>query len=99
MVMTVLRARVAPDRVEDLERVYREGVAKLPPDIVETFLVRDSHDPSLFCIITLWVSAEALARMRASTEKPRGIQMFEAAGAKPDIEIFDVVTHRSHTGN
>jgi hypothetical protein len=96
MVMTVLRAHVAADRVADLERAYREGVAELPLEIVETFLVRDAHDPSLFRIMTLWASRDALAKMRSSTEKPRGILMFEAAGANPELEVLEVVASGSH---
>ena len=94
MVMTILQARVTPDRVADLERAYRDGVTSLPPDIVETFLARDSRDPTLFRIMTVWVNRDALQKMRASPEKPRGVQIFEAAGATPQLEVFEVVLHR-----
>jgi heme-degrading monooxygenase HmoA len=94
MVITVLEARVAEDRVNDLERAYREGTAEMSPDIVETFLVRDATDPTLFRIMTAWVSREALDAMRASGVTPRGVQIFQAAGASPQLSIFDVVVHR-----
>jgi len=94
MVMTVLEAQVARDRIEDLERAYREGTAALPPEIVETFLVRDARDGALFRIVTVWVSREALEKMRAAPEKPKGVQMFEAAGATPKLAVLDVVDHR-----
>jgi hypothetical protein len=99
MVMTVLKAHVARDRIAELERVYREGTAALPPDIVETFLVGDSRDETLFHIVTVWVSREALENMRASVEKPKGVQMFEAAGATPELSILDVVVHRRNQAN
>jgi quinol monooxygenase YgiN len=94
MVMTILKARVAPDRVGDLERAYREGTQTLPPGLVETFLIRDSSDETLFRIATVWSSREALDDMRASVEKPKGVQMFEAAGATPSLSILDIVVHR-----
>jgi hypothetical protein len=95
MVMTVLEAHVAADRVADLERAYREGASTLTPDLVETYLVRDTKDTTLFRIMTVWVSREALDTMRASGEKPKGVQIFEAAGATPALSILDVVTRRS----
>lgn len=93
MVMTVLRAHVAPGRIADLERAYRQGSSALPPGLVESFLVRDDEDATLFRIVTLWASREALEQMRASVEKPKGVQFFEAAGAVPKLSILDVVTH------
>ncbi len=91
MVMTVLDAHVAAERVPDLERAYREAVTNLEPGIVETFLVRDTKDTTEFRIMTVWVSGEALEKMRASGQKPKGVQIFEAAGAKPTLSILEVV--------
>ena len=98
MVMTVLEARVAPERVGDLERAYREAVSEIPPGIVETFLVRDTNDAAVFRIMTVWVSREDLEKMRASGVKPKGVQIFEAAGAAPKLSILDVVIHKAAPG-
>jgi quinol monooxygenase YgiN len=94
MVMTVLEARVAPDRVAGLELAYREAIAALPPGIVETFLARDTRDPSVFRITTVWVDRAALDAMRASGATTKGVQIFQDAGAAPDLTILDVVVHR-----
>jgi len=96
MVMTVLEAYVPVDRRDDVEKVFREGMSDLPDGIVESFLTRDTKDPSRFRLATIWRSAEALAAMRASGEKPKGVQMFETAGATPALSIFDVVVHAHH---
>jgi quinol monooxygenase YgiN len=93
MVLTVLEAHVARDRVDDLESAWREGSRTLPPGLVESFLVRDSSDDTLFRIITLWSSRKALEQMRASVDKPKGVQFFEAAGVTPQLSILDVVAH------
>jgi heme-degrading monooxygenase HmoA len=66
MVITVLRATVAAERLGDLERAYREGTAELTPGIRQTFLVRDTTERDTFLIVTHWVSREALDQMRAS---------------------------------
>ena len=91
MVVTVLEAHVARDRIGDLESAWRDGSRALPPGLVESFLVRDSSDDTLFRIITVWSSHEALEEMRASVDKPKGVQFFESAGATPQLSILDVV--------
>jgi hypothetical protein len=96
MIMTVLEARVPDDRLADVEGVFREGMQNLPPQIVESWLVRDANDPSLFRLMTVWRSFEALQELRASGEKPKGLQMFEAAGARPELSIHNVVVHAAH---
>jgi heme-degrading monooxygenase HmoA len=94
MVISMLRGNVAAERVEDLERAYREGTADLTPGIRQTFLVRDTAEPATFLIVTHWVSREALDQMRASGVTPRGVQIFQAAGVTPELSVLDVVVHR-----
>jgi hypothetical protein len=94
--MTVLEAKVEHARRAELERAYQEGTATLPQAIVETFLVRDSQDDTLHRIVTVWASREALDEMRASGVKPKGVQIFEAAGASPTLSVFDVLTRQTH---
>lgn len=96
MVMSVLEARVPMDRLPDVERVFREGMAPLPPEIVESYLVRDIKDPALFRLNTVWRSMEALQATRQSGVKPKGVQMFEAVGATPTLSVFEVVVHAQH---
>lgn len=96
MVMTVLEAKVPAQRLADVERVFREGMSPLPPEIVESYLVRDTKDPSLFRLTTVWQSMEALQAMRRSGAKPKGVQMFEAVGATPALTILEVVVHGAH---
>ncbi len=91
MVMTVLEASVEASRVGELERAYLAGSSEVSPDIVETFLARDRNAPSVFRIITVWTSREALEKMRGSGIKPKGVQIFESVGATPKLRIFDVV--------
>jgi hypothetical protein len=93
MVMTVLEARVPADQLSNVDRVFREGMKPLPPEIVESYLVRNRNDPALFRLTTVWRSMEALQAMRDSGVKPKGVQMFEAVGATPVLSIFEVVVH------
>ena len=93
MVMTVLEARVPAERLADVEKVFREGMSPLPPEIVESFLVRDTKDPSLFRLTTVWRSLEALQAMRQSGVKPKGVVMFESVGVTPGLSVFEVLIH------
>jgi len=82
------------ERLSEVERVFGEGMSPLPPEIVESYLVRDTKDPALFRLNTVWRSLEALQAMRQSGVKPKGVQMFEAVGGAPTLSVFEVVIHR-----
>ena len=96
MVITVLEARVPTDRLADVETLFRQGMADLPPEIVESYLAKDIRDASLYRLNTVWRSHQALEAMRTSGLKPKGVQMFEAVGANPTLSIFEVVVHGHH---
>ena len=86
--MTILEAKVKQENVVILKREYEEAINKLPADIVETFLVSNNTDDSIYRIITVWSSRAALDKMRASGIKPTGVQIFEKAGATPTLSIL-----------
>jgi hypothetical protein len=90
MVMTILEAHVAPEKWAALEKAYKASPDPLPPPIRQTFLVQSSADPTVWRIIALWRSPEALEEYRSSVETPAGVLMFRAADAEPTLSIFDV---------
>lgn len=90
-VVTVLEARVAPERADDLRAAFAEGArGPFPPGLRRSTLLRHTTDPALWRIETVWESPAALAAMRQAG-KPRGVQIFEAAGAQPTLSVFDAV--------
>ena len=92
MVLTVLEASVAPDRVDDLRRAFEETrTTPQPPFIVRSFLLQSDRDPSVWRIMTVFRSREELEAMRASGQTPRGVAMFREAGAEPTFALFQVV--------
>jgi quinol monooxygenase YgiN len=93
MVITILEAQVAPDKVAVLEAAYKQGIEQLDAGITKTYLVRSSKDSSAWRIITVWESRDALEQLRRSGETPRGVLMFRAADAEPMLSVFDVVAH------
>lgn len=92
MVVTVLEATVALERVADLKAAYALGA--VPPGLVRTELLCASNDPTRWRIQTLWSSRAALDAMR-SAGTPAGVLMFRAAGAEPSLMVFDVIASLS----
>jgi quinol monooxygenase YgiN len=91
MVITILEARIEPDMVPALLAAYQNGLSHLPPQMNQTFLIQSVTDKTVWRILSVWKSREALDEMRSSRETPEGILMFRAAGAEdPQLSIFDV---------
>ncbi len=94
MVMTVLEAEVPEGGRATLEAEFRAKTARgLPPGLAQSFLVRAEGDSGRWRIVSVWESAEALARMRAASATPTGVLIFRAAGAEPALTVFDVVVN------
>jgi len=90
-VVTVLDARVAPERAADLRAAYAAAAqGPFPPGFIRSTLLQQASDPTQWRIETIWESPEALATMR-QTGRPRGLQIFDAAGAQPSISVFDAI--------
>jgi hypothetical protein len=90
MVISILEARVAPERWAALQQSYETRASVLPPQIVESFLAQSAADSTLWRILTVWRTREALEQMRQSGETPTGILIFRDAGAEPSLSIFSV---------
>ena len=91
MVITVLEANVEAGKWSALQDAYRKGTKEgLPPQMVQTFLLQSTSNQTLWQIISVWKSREALEEMRNSGETPAGILMFRAAGAEPKLTVFAV---------
>ena len=98
MVLSVLEARISPEREADLQAAYRAAAdGPFPHGLVRSTLLRETTDPSLWRIATLWDSPEALEAMRG-TGTPRGVQIFRAAGANPSASFMEVVDALSPAG-
>lgn len=90
--LTILEARVAPEREGDLRAAYHGAAADpYPPGLIRSQLLRVETDPGLWHIATLWESREALQAMRAQGGTPRGVLIFRAAGAEPSLCMLEVV--------
>jgi quinol monooxygenase YgiN len=96
MAMTVLEAQVAQPNWPKLSQAYAEKTKKLPPGLVQTFLVQSRTDNTVWRIISVWESHAALDDMRRTTETPGGVLIFRAAGAEPKLSVYSVDQHVRH---
>jgi quinol monooxygenase YgiN len=90
MVITILEARVSPENWAAFQEDFKNRIAELPPQMVRTFLLQSTADQTLWQIISIWKSREALDEMRNSGETPTGVLMFRNVGAEPKLSIFNV---------
>ena len=90
MVITILEAYVEAKNWSDFQNDYKERTVPLPPQMLQTFLLQDTSDQTLWRILSVWKSREALDEMRNSGETPTGVLIFRNAGAEPKLSIFNV---------
>ena len=91
MIMTILEARVASEQWEALSQAFEAQSKQRPGQLLQSFLVQSTTDPTVWQVIGLWPSREALEEMRRSTQIPGGVLMFRAAGAEPTLSLFEIV--------
>ena len=90
MVITILEAQVGAENWAAFQEDYKKRIIQLPPQMTQTFLLQDVTDQTLWRIISVWKSREALEEMRNSGETPTGVLMFRKVGAEPKLSIFNV---------
>ncbi len=90
-ILTILEARVVPDKWEMLKRTY-EAVDKngLPSSVLSSYLTQQEKDPEVWYIVTIWESRQALDSYRKSVETPVWISVFRAVEGEPILTISEV---------
>lgn len=90
-IITFLEGEVLESKWQDLKQAYAkvsaEALGIMP---LQSFLVQSNHNPKLWRIISLWQDAETLNKIRASGETPAGVLVFQTAGSKPSLSLFEV---------
>jgi heme-degrading monooxygenase HmoA len=88
-VLTMVTATVPPGSVAKLLATYRSVTSVLPPELLQTFLLRGEANE--WSIASVWRSREQLEQYRRSVKTQPAIEMLHAAGGDPSIIAFDVV--------
>lgn len=94
MVITILDAEVAKGNWQTLKNAYKNETTSMPDGIHQTFLIQSQDRPTSWRIMTQWRSQEDLDKVRNSPETPPAVRVFQAAGAKPNLVVWDIATHR-----
>lgn len=92
-IITILEAQVAPEKAAALEQAYSDisrSAGRVDGEPLQSFLMRGTSDATLWRILTVWSSREALDKMRSMPGLPVGVQIFRAVGAEPALSVFQV---------
>jgi quinol monooxygenase YgiN len=80
--MTTLEAHVAPENWSILEQAYRDATMRgRPAEMLQTYLIQSVSDPTLWRIVVLWPSREALDAYRQSV-RTRAVSKCSAPPAR-----------------
>ena len=93
MIMTILEAQVASEQWEALQQAWQAQSEQRPAQLVQSFLVQSTTEPTLWRGISIWPSRQALEEMRRDVSTPGGVLIFRAAGAEPTLSLFEIVDH------
>jgi heme-degrading monooxygenase HmoA len=90
MFVTILRGQVAHENWGRLQQHYDKLVNSLPEGLIDTYLIQNHEQPTLWEIITLWKSEEAFETGRAQKKSEAAELLFCDSGAVPDLQCFQV---------
>lgn len=94
-VFSVLDAEVKEGKWQDLKDAYARETVNVPDDIQQSFLIQSQSHPTTWRIMTQWRSQEDLDKVRNNShETAPVVRVFQAADAKPNMAVWDVVIQR-----
>ena len=97
MLITILEGRVTSERWNTLSDMYRKGIKKLPMALLQTFLIQDNKDTTIWRIISEWRSKEEYENLQESEELDSVcLEMFRKIGVQPTRRVFEVRGHHEH---
>lgn len=89
-VMTVLEGQVPAERWADFERGFAEMNSGKPAPLIDSYLVQAAADPTVWRLVGVWQSREALDAYRANVPAPGGVILFRSVGVEPAMTMFEV---------
>jgi len=93
-VVTMVSARIEPERVPDLIGLFGEALrAGLPGERRQTSLLHG--DGNLWRLVSVWRNREDVDDYLSSVEEPFAYRLFREAGGTAEVEIFEVVLDSS----
>ena len=90
MLISILRGHLAQEHWTRLQGHYEKLVHSLPEGLLQTYLVQNSEQPTLWEILMIWQSEEAYESGRAQKKTEACELLFCDAGDVPDLQTFRV---------
>ena len=94
-VVSMVSARVAPDRVAEVVAGFGAAVRAGMPERRHTSLLRG--EGGLMRIVTVWRSREDLDRYLAGADKPFAVALLESAGGEAVVDVLEFVMDSNTT--
>ena len=91
--LVTLEAQVPEDQWEALERAYAHAMTHRPDTVLMSLLTHDGHNPTLWRILTVWESREALIAHYESGATMPSMYAFHLVGIEPEGTPSDVVAY------
>jgi hypothetical protein len=89
-VMTILEGLVPSERWAEFAERFAQLGTRQPSQLVQGFLVQSEANPSVWRVMGIWQSRQALEEYRASVQAPGGVLLFRSVGVEPTLTLFKV---------
>ena len=90
-IVTMVEGSVSEKLWQELEQGYAKILELEPPGgIIESFLLQERDDVTLWRLVTVWKDWEQLSAMRKAHSVPPGAKIFKDIGVEPKVKIFTV---------
>lgn len=90
MIITILEAHVAKEKQEALLAAFKEAKNHVEPGLISSNLLHSIEASTLWTIETTWKDKTAWEEMRKRPDTPRGLLIFQAGGAKPELKVLEL---------
>jgi hypothetical protein len=89
-IMTVLEAHIPPEQWAALTEGYARIQSQRPAELMASYLVQNTADPTLWRTVGVWSSQQAFDDFRASVQVPPPMALFRSLGAEPTLALFEI---------
>ena len=89
-VVTIVEGKIPFSKTKEFEDAYASVKGPFPSGWVESRLIKNSSDPEIYRIETVWESRKVLEKYRTSTTTPVAVALFQKVGINPIVNIYEI---------
>jgi len=87
VVIITMEAHASEHEWETLTRAFKYAMKRRPKALLDSYLLQDSVDPTLWRVMSVWESEEALEAYAASSDIIPSAYAFEVLGIAPEASL------------